>query len=214
MTGKIVTAVGIAILAATSLATSATAAPTTYQIDPTHTFPSFAADHMGLSVWRGKFNHTQGTITLDRAAETGSIHIVTKVSSINFGYPPLKKMVLRAALPDSLCKTKCAFFNVEKYPTAVYDGKLTDFVDGAPTQVSGTLTLRGVTQPLDLAIESFKCIPDPLLKPRERCGAEASGTINRADFGIDAGQSFGIDMTVNLRIQVEAVSAQPVHEGR
>lgn len=71
--------------------------------------------------------------------------------------------------------------------------------------MAGKPTLRGVTRPLDLEIEHFKCIPDPMLKPRERCGAEASATFDRADFGIDAGQSFGFDMTVRLQVQVEAV---------
>ena len=48
-------------------------------------------------------------------------------------------------------------------------------------------------------------MPDMLVKPRERCGAEASAMFDRADFGIDAGKSFGLDMKVSLQIQVEAV---------
>ncbi|HEX5313831.1 MAG TPA: YceI family protein [Gammaproteobacteria bacterium] len=187
---------------------AAEAAPVTYQIDPTHTYPSFAADHMGLSTWRGKFDHTTGTIMLDRAAGTGSVHIVTEVSSINFGYPPLKKMVLGAAMPPALCKEQCAFFDAERFPTAVYDGRLADFVHGAPTRVIGKLTLHGVTRPLILDINSFHCVPDPVLKPRERCGADASGTFDRAAFGIDAGESYGFDMKVTLAIQVEAVQSE------
>ncbi|MGH8161443.1 MAG: YceI family protein [Gammaproteobacteria bacterium] len=196
------------LLAASVFAASASAAPVTYRIDPTHTYPNFAADHMGLSVWRGKFDHSTGTITLDRAAGTGSLHIVTEVSSINFGYPPLKKMVLREALPPSLCKSQCAFFDAEKYPTAVYDGRPTAFAHGVPTRVVGQLTLHGVTRPLDLGIDSFKCIPDPIAAPRERCGAEASGTFNRAAFDVNAGQSMGFDMKVTLAIQVEAVETE------
>ncbi|HJR12776.1 MAG TPA: YceI family protein, partial [Rhodanobacteraceae bacterium] len=69
----------------------------------------------------------------------------------------------------------------------------------------GKLTLHGVTRPLGLKIEHFKCMPDMVVKPRERCGAEASATFDRADFGIDAGKSFGMDMKVSLQIQVEAV---------
>jgi len=176
-----------------------------YTVDPDHTYPSFAADHMGLSTWRGKFDHSSGTITLDRAKQTGTVHVVTQVDSINFGNPPLTQMVLRDAIPAPLCKTQCAFFDAAKYPTATYDGKLADFIDGAPTRVVGKLTLHGVTRPLDLKIEHFKCMPDMLVKPRERCGAEASATFDRADFGIDAGKSFGMDMKVSLQIQVEAV---------
>ncbi len=184
---------------------AAIAAPTHYTIDPDHTHPSFAADHMGLSTWRGKFDHSTGAITLDRAKHTGTVHIMTRVDSINFGNPPLTQMVLRDVIPAALCKTQCAFFDAAKYPTAVYDGKLADFVNGAPTRVIGKLTLHGVTRPVDLKIEHFKCIPDFVAKPRERCGAEASATFDRADFGIDAGQSFGMDMKVSMQIQVEAV---------
>jgi polyisoprenoid-binding protein YceI len=188
-----------------ALATATVAQPVTYTIDPDHTYPSFAADHMGLSTWRGKFDHSKGTIMLDRTKHTGTIHIVTQIDSINFGNPPLKQMVLRDTMPASLCKTQCAFFDAAKYPTATYDGTLADFVNGAPTRVVGKLTLRGVTRSVDLKIEHFKCIPDFVLKPRERCGAEASATFDRSEFGIDAGKSFGLDMKVGLQIQVEAV---------
>lgn len=192
-------------LALLLVAGTAAAAPTRFTIDPDHTYPSFAADHMGLSTWRGKFDHSSGTITLDRAKRTGSVHIVTRIDSINFGNPPLTQMVLRDAIPAPLCKTQCTFFDAAKYPTATYDGKLADFVDGSPTRVTGKLTLHGVTRPLDLRIEHFKCLPDPMLHPRERCGADASATFDRAAFGIDAGKSFGLDTRVSMQIQVEAV---------
>lgn len=187
------------------VATTAAAQPVAYTIDPSHTYPSFSADHMGLSTWRGKFDHSSGTITLDRAARSGTVHIVTEVGSVNFGLAELDKMVLRATLPASLCKTQCAFFNAATFPQAVYDGKLADFVHGKPTRVIGNLTMHGVTRPLDLRIEHFKCVPDFMLKPRERCGAEASASFDRAAFGIDAGQSFGLDTKVALQIQVEAL---------
>src|ERR1700732_4782238 len=49
------------------------AAPVLYNIDPNHTYPSFEADHMGgLSVWRGKFKQSSGTITLDIVAHSGA----------------------------------------------------------------------------------------------------------------------------------------------
>ena len=193
------------MLALLLVAGTAMAAPVHYTLDPSHTYPSFEADHMGISVWRGKFDHTIGTVTLDRVARTGTLHVTTRIDSIDFGNEPLKRMVLRKAIPASMCKTQCAFFDAAHYPVATYVGKLADFVDGAPTRAIGTLTLHGVTHPLTLAIDQFKCIPDMLLKPRERCGADASATFDRAAFGIDAGQSFGFDMKVRLQIQVEAV---------
>ncbi len=66
-------------------ATTVSAQPVAFTIDPSHAYPSFAADHTGLSTWCGKFDHSGGTITLDRAARKGTVHVVSDVSSINFG---------------------------------------------------------------------------------------------------------------------------------
>ncbi|MGA9423403.1 MAG: YceI family protein [Rhodanobacteraceae bacterium] len=188
---------------ALALSGAATATPVSYTIDPDHTYPSFDADHMGLSVWRGKFNHTSGKITLDRAAQTGDVDVTVDVASIDFGNDALNQVIVKANGP--MCKDACGLFDAARYPQATYRGTLERFVDGAPTRVAGKLTLHGVTRPLDLAIDSFKCIPDFMLKPRERCGADVHATLNRDDYGIDDGKSFGIKMGVTLHIQVEAV---------
>ena len=82
-----------------------------------------------------------------------------------------------------------------------------DWKDGAPTRVDGELTMHGVTRPVALAIHSFKCIPHPMLK-RDYCGADASATLRRDEFGIDAGRRYGFDMGVVLRLQVEGVAAE------
>ncbi len=186
-------------------ATTVTAKPTVlhFTLDPDHTYPSFEADHVGLSIWRGKFDHSTGTATLDTVGKTGSVDVTVDIASIDFGNPALDKVMLGAAAP--MCQTQCGTFFVAKYPTAHYRGTLTDFVDGAPTRTVGTLTMRGMTKPLTLTIDRFKCIPDFMLKPRLRCGADALGTFQRDEFGLDSGKSFGMDMKVTLRIQVEAV---------
>jgi polyisoprenoid-binding protein YceI len=93
-----------------------------------------------------------------------------------------------------------------KYPTAEYTGKFGEFANGAPKTISGNLTLHGVTRPVTLTISSFKCIEHPMLK-KQVCGADASGTFNRADFGVNYGQQYGFKQDVLLRIQVEGVKA-------
>lgn len=176
---------------------SAGAAPVTYNIDPTHTFPSFEADHMGgLSVWRGKFDKTSGTITFDKAAKTGTVDIVVDAASVNYGL----------GIMDEHAKSK-DMLDVAKYPTATYKGKLDGFVNGSPTKVMGDLTLHGVTKPVELKILTFKCMQHPMYK-REVCGADALTTIKRNEFGIDAGKAYGFNMDVTLRIQVEALAAE------
>jgi polyisoprenoid-binding protein YceI len=175
---------------------TAFAAPATYNIDPSHTFPSFEADHMGgLSVWRGKFESTSGTVTLDKEAQTGAVDIKIDTKSLDFGH---EKLNAHAKNPD--------MFDVEKFPTATYTGKLTGFKNGAPTEVDGNLTLHGVTKPVKLTINKFMCKPHPMAK-KEVCGADASGKFNRDDFGIGYGKQMGFNMNINLQIQVEALKA-------
>ncbi|KZC36474.1 MULTISPECIES: YceI family protein [Rhodanobacter] len=181
---------------------TAHAAEVKYQLDPDHTCPSFEADHLGgLSVWRGKFNHSRGAATLDKAAGNGTVEIVVDMKSADFGQDALNRHAQGADL-----------FDTAKYPQAVYTGKLTNFVNGAPTLVAGQLTLHGVTRPLALKINSFKCMPHPMLK-REVCGADALATFQRDAFGMDAGKAYGFDMTVTLRIQVEAIAEAGATEG-
>lgn len=186
----------LSLLGATLLAPLVQAAPALYTIDPTHTFPSFEADHMGLSVWRGKFNKTTGTVTLDKAAGSGEVDITIDMDSIDFGLDAMNAK----ARGDSL-------FDTTQFPLATYKGQLAAFVNGAPTQVVGRLTMHGVTRPVDLKILSFKCRPHPMFK-RDWCGADALATFQRDDFGVDSGKEWGFNMAVTLRIQVEAV-AQP-----
>jgi polyisoprenoid-binding protein YceI len=174
----------------------AMAAPVSYAIDPTHTYPSFEADHMGISYWRGKMNKNSGTVVLDKAAGTGKVEIDIDLASIDSGLPAMNAWAIGKD-----------FFNVEKSPRATYKGILEKFVDGSPTQVTGTLTLNGQTQPVNLTIHRFKCIPHPMLK-RELCGADASGSFKRDAFGLTAGKDYGFSMDVGLRIQVEAIAAQ------
>jgi polyisoprenoid-binding protein YceI len=173
---------------------TALAAPVTYEIDPAHTYPAFEADHGGgLSFWRGKINSSSGKITLDKAAGTGTVEVTMDMKTIDFGHQGLND---HAQTPD--------IFDTAKFPTATFSGKLGGFRDGAPTTVEGNLTMHGVTKPVTLTINSFKCAPHR--SGKEVCGADASAKINREDFGVAFGKAFGFDMAVTLRISVEALA--------
>jgi polyisoprenoid-binding protein YceI len=188
----------VAVAAAASLATGAAiAAPVTYNVDPGHTYPSFEADHMGgLSKLRGKFNSSKGTIVLDTAAKTGTIDITVDASSLDFGHDKL----------NDHAKGK-DMFDVGQFPAATYKGKITKFDGDKPKEIQGELTLKGVTKPVTLTVNQFLCKMHPMQK-KEVCGADASGTFKRDDFGIDYGKNFGFDMNVKLAIEVEALKAE------
>jgi len=192
------TAIGMTLAMAFALgATAAHAEEAHYTLDPMHTYPSFEADHFGVSVWRGKMNKSSGTVILDRAAHRGAVDIAIDLSSIDFGLDALNTWAVGAE-----------FFNTAQYPKATYVGKFTQFKADVPTRVDGELTLHGVTRPVSLTINSFACKPHPMLK-REWCGADAIATFQRDQFGLVAGKDYGFKMDVTLRIQVEGVKDEP-----
>lgn len=186
----------IALTALSLTLGAASAAPATFQIDPSHTFPSFEADHMGgMSVWRGKFRTTSGTVTYDAAAHAGEVSIAVDPASIDFGFPKLDEHVKSADM-----------LNVAKFPTATFKGRLTDFHGDAPGAVDGEFTLHGVTHPLRLTIRSFKCQTNPMSK-KYTCGADAVAEFDRATYGVDYGKGYGFNMLTRLAIQIEAIRA-------
>jgi polyisoprenoid-binding protein YceI len=171
----------------------AAAAPVTYDLDPSHTYPSFEADHLGgLSTWRGKFNKSQGVVVLDREARTGTVEVTVDINSVHFGHDEMNQ---HAVAPD--------IFDAARYPTATFKGKFTKFDGDRPEEATGDLTLRGVTRPVKMEIDDFKCIQHPMEK-REVCGADVSTKFSRKDFGLDFGLDMGFKPEVELKIQVEA----------
>ena len=183
----------LVLLALAAAATTATAAPVTYQIDPTHTYPSFEADHMGgQSIWRGKFTKTTGKVTLDVAAKTGEVDVTVDTSSIKFGMEALDEHAKSADM-----------FDVARFPTATYTGKITKWNGDVPIEVDGNFTLKGVTKPLKLTINSFLCKPSPMTH-KEVCGADASASFNRDEWGMDYAKSLGFKMRTKLLISIEA----------
>jgi len=181
---------------ATLLGGAALAAPVTYVLDPSHTYPSFEADHFGgVSVWRGKFDTSSGKVVFDEAAKSGTIDVTVDIASINFGNPKLNE---HAKSPE--------IFDAAKFPTATYSGKFTKFEGDKPTEAEGTFTLHGVSKPLKLKINSFKCFNNPMSK-KQVCGADASAPLDRADYGVNYGQAYGFKQEVKLQIQVEGSPA-------
>ena len=181
-----------ALAAVLTALTFAPAFAQTYNVEPNHTYPSFEAGHLGISVWRGKFTKTSGSVKLDRAAKSGAVDILIDPASIDFGHA---KMEEHARKGD--------FFNVEFFPKITYKGKVSKWNGDAPAAVEGEMTMLDVTRPLNLTINSFKCITHPLLK-KEVCGADASGGFKRSDFGMKYGLPLHGD-DVKVAIQIEAI---------
>jgi polyisoprenoid-binding protein YceI len=186
----------IATIAVLAGAGVAMAAPVTYNVDPDHTYPAFEADHMGgLSIWRGKFNKSSGKVVIDRQAKTGEVEITVQMDSVDFGHDAMNEHAKNADI-----------FDVAKYPTATYKGKFSKWNGDVPVEVDGQLTLKGVTRPVKLTINSFLCKPNPMTR-KETCGADAVATFNRDEFNVDYGKNFGFKMQTRVLVSIEAVRA-------
>ncbi len=170
---------------------AAPASADSYTVDKDHTYPSLEFSHMGISVWRGKFTRTSGKVEFDRAAHTGSVHIVVNTGSIDFGHKAMNEFAIAED-----------WLNTQWHPTMSYQGTLR-FEGDVPAAIDGRLTLLGVSRPLTLKINSFKCIEHPMFK-KEVCGADVEGELNRADYGMKL-YSEGEAGKIRLRIQVEAL---------
>ncbi|MCZ7565491.1 MAG: YceI family protein [Burkholderiales bacterium] len=189
-------------LAATALALplAAGAQPATYEIDPDHTFPHFMIQHLGVSWMHGRFNKTSGKLVLDRAAKTGSVEVTIETASVDTGAHELRG---RTRTRDEHLRT-ADFFNVQEFPTMTYKGSA-KWNGEWPSEVQGQLTLLGVTRPVTLKVDSFGCAPDPRIKgKREVCGANASGSFKRSDFGMKFAIP-GVSDEIRLQVQLEAL---------
>ena len=183
------------LLAALSLGTNANATDS-YTLMPSHTYPSFEADHWGgLSVWRGKFTKTSGTVMLDREAKTGTLEVIIETASVDVGHPGMNGVLVSSRILDA-----------QQYPRIIYRGTSMRFEGDHPVEVVGELTLNGVTKPLNLRIETFKCMEDHIYK-REVCGVNALASFNRADFGVNVNLDLGFKPEIKLAIQAEALKS-------
>lgn len=184
----------LAILAAAALPTLAVAAPEAYTIDPTHTYPNFTVEHWGLSTMYGRFDKTAGKFSFDRAAKTGSVELTIDAASINTGDNE------RAGRPRSRDEHLRAadFFNVAEFPRITFRSTKVNFGAELPTSVEGTLTMLGVSKPVTLTFERFRCAQNPFNK-KDRCGGNAVGKIKRSDFGMKTAiPAVGDELVLNI----------------
>jgi polyisoprenoid-binding protein YceI len=172
---------------------SAQAQTATYGIDPTHTFVTFEVIHFGTSTNRGRFDKKDGTIQFDRAGKTGKVDITIDTGSINTGTGPFDKHLQSKD-----------FFNSAEFPTAKFSGDKFVFNGDKVSEVSGTLTLLGKTQPVTLKASNFNCYMSPIFK-REVCGGDFEVTIDRTQWGMNTYVPAGARGDVRLLIQVEAI---------
>jgi len=144
----------------------------TYKLDPAHTAVVWHINHFGFSNPSGKFMNADGTVTLDeKNPAASSVNVTIPIATIDSGIAKL----------DEHLKTK-DFFDVATFPTATFASDKVEITGKDTAIVHGTLTLHGVSKPVDLTVKLNKIGENMMKKPT--AGFTATATIKRSDFGM------------------------------
>ena len=176
-----------ALVLAAAVAAPALAAPQTFVIDGTHTFPRFSYNHLGFSTQLSRFD-----TTFDKVAKTGAVDIVIDTKSISTGSATFNEHIQGED-----------FLDTAKFPTATFKSTKVIFEGDKPAKIEGNLTLKGVTKPVTLTVTDFKTAPHPMLK-KEAIGANATTTVKRTDFNMGKNVPYVGD-EVRIDIGLEAI---------
>jgi polyisoprenoid-binding protein YceI len=172
--------------------TAALAAPETYTVDGSHTFPRFSYSHLGYSTQLSRFNATTGTVVFDAAAKTGSVDIVNDAKSVDTGSTLFNEHIQGED-----------FLDTAKFPTATFKSTKVIFKGAKPSKIQGDLTIKGVTKAVTLTVTSFQAMPHPMQK-KDAIGANAFTIIKRSEFNAGKYAPYVGD-EVRIDIALEAI---------
>lgn len=182
----------LALVIASSFSSLAFAAPETYNIEPTHSMPRFEYNHLGYSLQLSRFDKISGKIVIDRAAKTGSVDVTIDAKSVNTGSSLFNEHIQGED-----------FFDTAKFPTITYKSSKVNFDGDKVASVEGALTIKGVTKPVTLTVNSFLCMPHPMAK-KDACGVTATAKVKRSDFNMGKHAPYVSD-EVTLTLPVESI---------
>ncbi len=174
----------------------------TWNLDPTHTAAQFTARHMMITTVRGGFRNVTGTLVYDSDhPENSSVEAVIDTNTMTGTGVDDRDNHLRS--PD--------FLDVANYPTITFKStKVEPNADGSEATVTGDLTIRDVTRPVQMHVEFLGQSKSPW--GDTRVGFTASTKINREDFGLTWNMALEtggwlVSKDVNINLDVEAVLA-------
>lgn len=184
--------IGFALVAVAVTASSGAslAAPETFVIDGSHSFPRFSYSHFGYSTQLSRFNKTTGKIVFDEEAKTGYVEVLIDMKSVDTGYAVFNEHIQGEGLLET-----------EKYPTASFKSTKVTFQGDRPVAVEGNLTIKDVTRPVTLTITSFQAMPHPMLK-KDAIGANATTRISRTEFHAGKHAPYvGDEVTIDIAVE-------------
>ena len=184
-----------------ALATTANAATDTWKIDTAHSNVSFTVRHNVISKLSGRFSQFDGTLVLDPEKLTATrIDVTIDANSINTDN---EKRDGHLKSPD--------FFDTANNPTITFKSTGVKPKDKTTGVLLGNLTMHGVTKPVELR---YTVLGYGDAFGGHRAGFEASGVINRKDFGINWNKALDngglvVSDEVAINLSIEAAQEKP-----
>ncbi len=185
--------ISAALALVTLAAGSAMAAPVSYTVDGSHTFPRFSYSHFGYSTQLSSFGKTTGTVVFDAQAKTGAVDIVIDTTTVNTGFADFNGHIQGEE-----------FLDTAKFPKATFKSTKVVFEGDKPASIEGQLTIKGVTKPVTLTVTSFQAMPHPMMKV-PAMGANAFVTIKRSEFNAGKYAPYvGDEVRIDIAIEAQA----------
>ncbi len=176
-----------------------------FDLDTSHTSVSFIAPHLVISKVKGRFDQFNGSFDFDeKSLKLDGVNVVIKTDSVNTNEKDRDKH-LRS--PD--------FFDTTKFPEMTFKSTKVEYIKNKPAKVHGDLTIRGISKPVILNVSYGGTITDMMGK--QVVAFEASGQVNRKDFGLNWNKSldkggFVVGDEIKIQIEGEAKAAAPLEE--
>jgi polyisoprenoid-binding protein YceI len=174
-----------------------------WNIDTAHGQAGFSAKHMMITTVRGTFNKITGTIDFD-PANPAAASVEAVIDTTSMGSTGLDQRDQHLKSPD--------FLDIEKYPTITFKStSVAPYDNGSRAKISGDLTIKDVTRPVELDVEFHGTGTTPF--GTSVAGFSGTTKINREDFGLtwnmalEAG-GWLVGKDVNITLDVEAVREQ------
>jgi polyisoprenoid-binding protein YceI len=164
-------AIGLLIVAF-ALITPLAMAQSTWTLDPAHSAAQFQVKHLMISTVRGEFTKMSGKLAFNgRSYSTLQAEAEIETGSINTREPK-RDNHLRSA----------DFFDAAAFPKIIFKSTRVTDVQGNNFKLIGALTIRGITKEITLNVEASPIIKG--MNGETRIGAQATGKLNRQDFGV------------------------------
>lgn len=174
--------------------------PGSYTVDPVHTFVTFRAQHLIVGWVRGRFSAVSGVAMIADDPLSSTLEVQVDTASLST-LMPMRDDDLRSP----------SYLDVARYPTMTYRSTGVSELPSGAWSVTGDLTVRDVTRPVELLVHFGGAVADPF--GNERVAFHAAGTVSRKEFGLThelEKESGGLTIARDVFVDIDAELITPL----